>query len=122
MPAPLTLPLRPEQARELEQLRDHDATPDLRERAAAILKVAGGQSLRAGDRVGCLRPRRETIAAWVRHYLAEGVAGLHVRPGRGSKPAFSPHGGRGQPYAALSWCGGRRACWASAAVAAGWWI
>ena len=91
MPAPLVVALRPEQIRELERLRDHDPTPYVREKAAAILKVAAGQSLRAVARAGLLRPRRrETVAAWMRRYLAEGAAGLRVRPGRGRKPAFFP--------------------------------
>jgi transposase len=91
MPAPLALALRPEQAAELTHLRDHAPTPYVRERAAAILKVAAGQSLRAVARSGLLRPRhRETVAAWVRRYLSEGGVGLRVRPGRGRKPAFSP--------------------------------
>jgi hypothetical protein len=91
MPAPFVLQLRPDQTTELEHLRDHDPTPYVRERAAAILKVAAGQSLRAVGRSGLLRPhRRETLAGWIRRYLAEGVGGLRVRPGRGRKPAFSP--------------------------------
>jgi Helix-turn-helix domain len=97
MPAPLTLALRPDQVTELEHLRDHDPTPYLREKAAAILKVAGGQSLRAVARTGGLRPHRhETVARWVRRYLADGPAGLRVRAGRGRKPAFSPPGDRGR--------------------------
>jgi hypothetical protein len=100
MPAPLVVDLRPEQTQELAHLRDHAAAPYVRERAAAILKVAAGQSVRAVARTGLLRPRRrETVAAWVRRYLAEGAAGLAIRPGRGRKPAFSPsdpgNGGRG---------------------------
>ena len=91
MPAPLVVVLCPEQSQELEWVRDHDPPPYVREKAAAILKVAAGQSLRAVARAGLLRPRRrETVAVWVRRYLAEGVAGLRVRPGRGRKPAFSP--------------------------------
>ncbi|HEX2066689.1 MAG TPA: helix-turn-helix domain-containing protein [Candidatus Thermoplasmatota archaeon] len=91
MPAPLALDLTVDQTAELHQLRDHDPTPYVRERAAAILKVGAGQSVRAVARAGLLRPRRrETVAAWVRRYRAEGVAGLRVRPGRGRKPAFSP--------------------------------
>ena len=42
MPTPLVVVLRPEQIQELEQVRDHDPTPYLREKAAAILKVAAG--------------------------------------------------------------------------------
>lgn len=91
MPAPLVVVLRAEQSAALEWWRDHDPTPDMREQAAAILKVAAGQSLRAVARAGLLRPRRrETIATWVRRDLAEGTAGLRVRPGRGRKPAFPP--------------------------------
>ena len=102
MPAPLEVSLHPDQTQELTRLRDHDPMPYIREKAAAILKVAGGQSLRAVARAGLLRPRRrETIAAWVRRYLAEGPGGLRVRPGRGRKPAFFPSGpGRGTRRAA----------------------
>jgi hypothetical protein len=102
MPAPLVVELCPDQVRELEQMRDHDPTPYVREQAAAILKVAGGQSLRAVARDGLLRPRRrETVGAWVRRYLAEGAAGLRVRSGRGRKPAFFPPlGGDGRRRAA----------------------
>jgi transposase len=63
----------------------------MREKAAALLKVAGG---RPGSRVarwGLLKPRKpETVSRWVRQYRSEGIAGLRVRPGRGRKPAFSP--------------------------------
>jgi hypothetical protein len=91
MPAPLAISLRPDQVTELTQLRDHDPRPYVREKAAAILKVASGQSLRAVARAGLLRPRRrETVGAWVHRYLAEGPAGLRVRRGRGRKPAFFP--------------------------------
>lgn len=91
MPAPLAVCLRTDQTTELERLRDHDPTPHVRERAAAILKVAAGQSVRAVARAGLLHPRRrETVAAWIHRYLAEGPTGLRVRPGRGRKPAFSP--------------------------------
>jgi len=44
MPAKLKLALTVEQIHELEELRDHAAKPYLRERAAAILKVAQGSS------------------------------------------------------------------------------
>lgn len=101
MPAPLVVCLRPEQTQELTRLRDHDPTPYVREKAAAILKVAGGQSLRAVARAGLLRPRRrETVAGWVRRYLAEGAAGLRVRSGRGRKPAFFPPAGDGRAHRA----------------------
>ncbi len=91
MPVPLLLELTADQRAELEQVRDHDPTPYLRERAAGILKVGAGLSVRAVARAGLLQPRRrETVGTWVRRYQAEGIAGLRVRPGRGRKPAFPP--------------------------------
>lgn len=91
MPVPRGLALTAIQTAELTRLRDHDPTPDLRERAAAILQVAAGQSVRAVARGGLLRPRRrETVGTWVHRYLADGPAGLRIRPGRGRKPAFFP--------------------------------
>jgi hypothetical protein len=76
---------------ELLHLRDYHALPYVRERCAAILKVAGGRPVRQVASHGLLRPRREeTVGAWIDRYLAEGQAGLAVRQGRGRKPAFSP--------------------------------
>jgi transposase len=83
--------LSPAERGELTRLRDHAPKPYVRERAAAVLKVADGWSCRRVAAAGLLRPRdEETVAAWVRRYAAEGAAGLPVRPGRGRKPAFSP--------------------------------
>lgn len=77
---------------ELVCLRDTAAKAYLRERAAALLKVANGQSVAAVARGGLLRPRQpETVATWVDRYQQQGVSGLTVRPGRGRKPVFSPH-------------------------------
>jgi len=91
MPVPLHLALTPAERADLEQVRDHDPTPYMRERAAGILKVGAGQSVRAVARAGLLQPRRrETVGTWIRRYQAEGIAGLRIRPGRGRKPAFSP--------------------------------
>lgn len=99
MPAPHRLELTADQGAELEAVRDHAALPYLRERAAALLKIAAGQSAAQVARGGLLRARHpETICAWVQRYRIEGLAGLTIRPGRGRKPAFSPparHGRRG---------------------------
>jgi transposase len=63
----------------------------LRERAAALLKIAQGASGLATARHGLLRARGpDTLYAWVARYQADGVAGLAIKPGRGRKPAFSP--------------------------------
>lgn len=74
----------------------HTATqPYLRERAAAILKVADGQSATQVARAGLRQPRKiETVCRWLARYRAEGAAGLTIRPGRGRKPAFFPSAAR----------------------------
>src|SRR5687768_8857982 len=75
----------------LVHLRDHAPKAYLRERAAALLKVAGGQPAAAVARSGLLRPRAaDTVYAWLNRFTAAGVAGLTIQPGRGRKPAFSP--------------------------------
>ena len=89
MPAPLALTLSAAQTHELSHLRDHDPTPYMRERAAAILKVAAGASVRAVAATGLLRPRRrETVATWVRRYLAAGPAGCGCGQDAGASPRF----------------------------------
>ena len=85
------LTLDPAQRRELVALRDAAPTPYLRERAAALLKVADGMPAAAVARAGLLRPRQpDTVYRWLRRYRAAGAAGLRDRPGRGRTPAFSP--------------------------------
>lgn len=91
MPARRKLALSEEQRAALVQLRDTAAQPYLRERAAALLKIADGMSAEQVAREGLLRKRHpENVRIWLDRYLAEGIAGLHIRPGRGRKPAFSP--------------------------------
>lgn len=75
----------------LEQTRDHDPKPYMREHAAAILKVASGAGIKHVALYGLLRPHHpDSVRAWIRRFRAEGIAGLRVRPGTGRKPAFSP--------------------------------
>ena len=91
MPRTCTLSLTPRQRRALARVRDRSPVAHLREKAAAVLKVAAGWQVQDVARFGLLRPRsRHTVAAWVARYRARGLAGLRVRPGRGRKPAFSP--------------------------------
>jgi hypothetical protein len=72
-----TVTLRWAQRRELEQGRDHDPRPYVRERCAAVLKIADGASAHAVARHGLLKPRDpDTVYAWLAHYLADGLAGL----------------------------------------------
>lgn len=68
------------QRRELETARAHDSRTYVRERCAAVLKIAEGTSAHAVARHGLLKPRDpDTIYAWLGHYLADGLAG---QPGR----------------------------------------
>jgi transposase len=91
MPKPLQLALSAADVRELAYTRDHDPEPHMREKAAALLKIADGQSGRAVALHGLLKHRRpDTVYEWVRRYQTDGIAGLRVKPGRGRKPAFSP--------------------------------
>jgi hypothetical protein len=90
---PCHLVLSDSQRAELAQLRDHHPKPYLRERAAALLKLADGWPFRLVAAQGLLRPRDpETVSAWLARYHAAGTAGLAIRKGRGRKPAFSPRG------------------------------
>lgn len=85
---------------QLVHLRDHARQPYMRERSAALLKIAEGIPAALVARQGLLRPRDpDTVYAWLDRYQATGVAGLKVHPGRGRKPAFSPsaRGGGGGP-------------------------
>lgn len=75
----------------LEDMRDHHPAPHMRERAAAILKLAAGHSALFVAQVGLLKPRKpDTVGEWRQRYLNEGLEGLKIRKGRGRKPAFSP--------------------------------
>jgi len=57
--------------------RDHDPKPYVRERCAAVLKIADGQSPYAVARAGLLRRRDpDTVYAWLDLYQGEGLPGL----------------------------------------------
>lgn len=91
MPPPLKIELNDGQRRELENIRDHDQLPYLRERAAAILKIADGHSgLQTARNLLNRVHWQDTVYDWVKRYRAEGVEGLKIRSGRGRKPAFFP--------------------------------
>jgi transposase len=91
MPPPLKIELKDRQRRELEDIRDHHELPYLRERAAAILKIADGHSgLQTARNLLNRAHWQDTIYEWVKRYQTEGVEGLKIRSGRGRKPAFSP--------------------------------
>jgi len=84
-----TLVLTETQQAELRVLRDHDRRAYLRERAAALLKIAAGESPHAVARDGLLRPRDpDTVYGWLTAYEQGGLAGLLHQP-RGHR-GFSP--------------------------------
>jgi hypothetical protein len=90
IPQPFTLLLTDAQRAALVQACDHHVKPYIREQAAAILRVADGQSIRQVAATGILKPRRrETVKLWIEWFLADSIPGLLVRRGRGRKPAFS---------------------------------
>jgi hypothetical protein len=95
----IELELTPEQHADLVQMRDHDARPYMREKAAALLKVASGKSPNWVAHWGLLRAREpDTVYKWVRDYKAEPV--VKARPA--TRRRFSPEGpgARGGPRAA----------------------
>jgi hypothetical protein len=93
MPKRLTLDLTEAQRAELIDHRDHDRLPYMRERCAALLKIADGWIAAQVAHIGLHRSYDpDAIYEWRKRYLAEGIAGLKIREGRGRKPAFSPCG------------------------------
>jgi hypothetical protein len=77
MPARRTLSLEPEQRTLLVQHRDHDPRPYVRERCAALLKVADGLAPHAVARSGLLRRRDpDSVYAWLDFYQQGGLSAL----------------------------------------------
>lgn len=77
MPRLRTLELSEAQQQELVHYRDHDRRPDIRERCAAILKIAEGESPHAVAQRGLLRPRvPNTVYDWLNRYERMGIEGL----------------------------------------------
>ena len=72
-----TLRLSKAQQNELEHCRDHDRRPDIRERCAAVLKIAAGQSAHAVAQGGLWKPRKpDTVYGWLDRYEEGGLEGL----------------------------------------------
>jgi hypothetical protein len=77
MPQRRTLTLTDDQRHQLVHHRDRDPRPAVRERCAALLKIAAGQSPYAVARQGLLRPRDpDTVYSWLGYYQAQGLPGL----------------------------------------------
>ena len=74
MPRRRTLELTDAQRQDLHHHRDHDPRPYVRERCAALLKIADGQSPHAVARQGLLKPRKpDTVYSWLDWYERYGL-------------------------------------------------
>jgi transposase len=83
--------LSQEQRDELERVVRRDPKAYRRERAAAILQVAGGEvAARVAARGLLVRRDPDTVYGWLDRYQERGVAGLTIAAGRGRKPAAFP--------------------------------
>jgi transposase len=77
----------------LEEAVKHHPKAYARERAAALVKVAGRTSAHQVAKQGLLRRHApDTVYRWLDRYEAEGLAVLTIRSGRGRKPRLSPPG------------------------------
>ncbi len=84
-----SLELSPTQRQDLIRYRDHDPRPFVRERCAAMLKIADGVSPHAVAHHGLLKPRDpDTIYRWLRRYDTMGIAGLLVGQHGGDRRSY----------------------------------
>jgi len=90
----LSLELDPYQQVTLECMRDRHPVPYLREKAAALLKIASGQKIEEVARSGLLKPRKaDTVRGWLKSYQRYGLGALYQRPRR--RRFFPPRAGGG---------------------------
>jgi hypothetical protein len=74
------------QRQELVRARDHDPRPYVRERAAALLKIAEGRAPYWVALHGLLKVRDpDTVYGWLRAYQAAGLQGLVGRQQGGAR-------------------------------------
>jgi len=74
MPIQRTLELTVSQRLDLQHCRDHDPRPYVRERCAALLKIADGHSPHAVARPGLLKLRHpDTVYDWLNWYERLGI-------------------------------------------------
>jgi hypothetical protein len=79
------------QRQTLEAMRDYHQKPYLREKAAAILKIEAGHSVRWVAQKGLLKQRNwKTVVGWLNDYVDNGLGSLYIASGRGRKPAYEP--------------------------------
>ena len=90
MPKRHELSLTTAETEELLRHRDHHQRPDVREKAAALLKIADGNSPHWVATSGLLKPRDpDTVYGWLKIYHAEGFHGLIGRQHGGARHRFS---------------------------------
>jgi len=78
--------LSPGQREELVAHRAHDPRPYVRERCAALVKIADGMSPHAVAQRGLLTERDpDTVYGWLTAYEAEGLAGVVARQHGGAR-------------------------------------
>lgn len=81
-----TLTLTEEARLELMKHRDHHPSPQVRERCAALLKVAGGASPHSVAKQGLLRERDpDTVYKWLNLYETNGLEALLTRKQGGDR-------------------------------------
>ena len=81
-----TLPLTNKERDELEEYRDHHSSPQVRERCAAMLKIAEGHSPHWVAKHGLLKERDpDTVYGWLNNYQTAGVSSLVARQQGGDR-------------------------------------
>ena len=86
-----TLDLTDEEKETLCKLRNNGKQTYIRERAAAMLKIASGLSPHKVAMEGLLKKRKpDTVYDWLRRFREHGTEGLFQKSGRGRKPAYAP--------------------------------
>lgn len=82
-----TIELTEKEENKLEKLRDTHPKPHIRERAAAVLKVANGMSGKEVAKEGLLKERKtDTVYNWLNQWEENGLDGLTIEEGRGRNP------------------------------------
>lgn len=75
-----TLTLTQTQRQELQKCLNNDPHPYMRERCAALLKIADGHTPHWVARHGLLKERDpDTVYTWLNIYQAQGIQGLYQR-------------------------------------------
>lgn len=93
MPKRIRIQLSEVDRAQLERWTKSPPRSYLRYRAQAILQIADGKPVYQIAKQLKLRVHRTTVSVWAQRYLAEGLSGLKVKPGRGRKAGFSPSDG-----------------------------